>query len=398
MKIAFIHVKYPAGGAEKVTSDLAEYLSGRGYGVYMFVENLQRNHLSEKDGRNITFVDAAFWEQDSAANGLPRMAEEIDRLGIDIVVVPDYGIHDLSLLRRNTSAKIVFALHSIPLWETRKYFRNATRNAILSGSVKRTVKWLFAKCPHEFFTRRRRRKVEQRYIDDYRNADLFTVLTDDYKQRLIDILGPQTATSANNHIEVFPNWIPPRDYPAAEKKHRAMFIGRLDYASKRVDRLLDIWSKVERRFPDWELCIVGDGDEKASLVRRAHRLNLSNVVFRGYSTNPAALFAEASILCMTSTFEGWPLVVAEAQQAGVVPIVFDVSAGIHEQIAPDGVNGFLVKPFNKKQFARKLAKLMGDSDLRNRMSRNVVARASEYSNEQRLAKWHETFSKLVNRK
>jgi glycosyltransferase involved in cell wall biosynthesis len=403
VKIAFIHVKYPAGGAEKVTADLAGYLTRRGYGVHMFVEDLQSELLNEAEKRDITFIDAAFWGKGSQKNGLERIVAEINRRGIDIVVVPDYGVDDLSYIRQHTHARIVYALHSTPLWETWGYFSSKTRQISGTRSIGKMAEWFLLRAPHEFFTRRRRNEMVERYRNIYLNSDLFTVLVEGYKERLIKIFGPGTATATNNHIEAIANWIPPHNDSDRDGEHgynvdrkkRILFMGRLDYASKRVDRLLDIWGAVCRDFPDWELRIVGDGPDRERFVRHARRRRLPHVDFRGYTTDPATEFREASIVCLTSSYEGWGLVISEAQQAGAVPVAFDVSAGVHAQIAPSGVNGFLIPPFDKRKFALTLALLMSDQALRREIGRNAIAKAREYSDESRLAKWDTAFRKLL---
>jgi glycosyltransferase involved in cell wall biosynthesis len=232
---------------------------------------------------------------------------------------------------------------------------------------------------------------------NYLNSDAYTVLCEPFKQQMLKLLGTGIATADNNHIEVVPNYVPDHGYGTPVKKKRVLFIGRLKYSDKRVDRLLDIWRLVHRDFPDWELCIVGDGDEKNSLMRRSKRLRLRNVEFCGYTTSPEEYYRTASIVCLTSNYEGWPLVIAEGQQAGAVPIAFDVSAGIREQIAPSGVNGILVPPFDKKEYARQLARLMGDDALREEMRRRVVEKSKEYSRPARLARWEELIRELLSK-
>lgn len=86
----------------------------------------------------------------------------------------------------------------------------------------------------------------------------------------------------------------------------------------RVDRLLRIWSLVEANFPDWELKVVGDGRERRNLEKEAAGLGLHRVRFCGHSTRVEEHYATAAILCLTSSFEGWGLVLVEAQAAGVV--------------------------------------------------------------------------------
>jgi glycosyltransferase involved in cell wall biosynthesis len=395
IKIAFTHPLYPAGGIETLTSDLAGFLSGRGYRVYMFVENLRRDQLRESDADNITFIETTFSGPRGDRAAARFIAGEVNRLGIDIVVAP-MGWHvDLAILKQNTRAKIVFALHSLPLWEATEYF-STRRRAALNGGPGKFLEWFLVRWPHELITGRRRRMMIEKNREIYRNCDLYTVLCDEYKQQMLEVLGPGTATAENNHIETILNRIPPKEYGEPFKQHKALYAGRLSYGDKRVDRLLDIWARVHRDFPDWELCIVGDGGEKESLVRRCEKLHLTNVTFHGFTADPCRYYRDASIVCLTSTIEGWGLVISEGQQAGAVPVAFDVSAGVRRQIAPDGVNGMLVKPFDKREYARRLARLMGDAALREEMGRNAAAKAKEYGDVAGFEKWNDAFRKLLN--
>lgn len=55
----------------------------------------------------------------------------------------------------------------------------------------------------------------------------------------------------------------------------------------------------------------------------------------------------ASILCMTSTIEGLPMVLLEVMAAGCVPIVYGSFAAA-EDVITNGENGYVVEPFCKK--------------------------------------------------
>lgn len=396
IKVAFTHVWYPAGGSTKITSDLAEYLSSKGYRIYVFVEKLDEKSLSEADRRNITFVPARLRGLKSFTEGVRSIVGDINRLGIDILVTPG-GIRNymMARIKRLTRCKIVFALHSLPLWQIAGYFESRHHKALHSGSVGRFLEWFLAVYPFEALTGRHKRSRIGKYRRNYLNCDLYTVLCEDYRRQMLEILGPAVATERNNHVEVIPNYIPPHDYGEPVKEKTVLFMGRLSYGDKRVDRLLDVWAMVHRDFPDWELCIVGDGEERERLVRRAGELRLERVEFRGHTSDPGEYYSRASILCLTSTFEGWPLVIAEGQQAGAIPIAFDSAAGIRRQLAPDGVNGILVTPFDKREYARRLAELMSDEALRDRMRRSVLLRSKEYSDADRLAKWDRSFKNLL---
>ena len=56
-------------------------------------------------------------------------------------------------------------------------------------------------------------------------------------------------------------------YPTI-KKNELLFVGRVNITQKRVDILLEIWHKIFLNFPDWELNIVGDGEDLNYLKNR----------------------------------------------------------------------------------------------------------------------------------
>ena len=81
--------------------------------------------------------------------------------------------------------------------------------------------------------------------------------------------------------------------------------------TKRPDRLLQVWEKAYHQLPDWELKFVGDGPFRKNLEILAQKLALPRITFEGYKEDATPYMDKAAILCLTSTFEGWPLVITE---------------------------------------------------------------------------------------
>nr|WP_302374168.1 glycosyltransferase [Alistipes timonensis] len=144
----------------------------------------------------------------------------------------------------------------------------------------------------------------------YASTDLYFVLCEEYRRRIERIV---RASPADSKVRALTNPLAERPALELQKRKEVLYVGRLSYADKRVDRLLRIWRRVEADFPDWELKIVGDGSERANLERQAVKSRLQRVRFCGHSTCVEEHYATGAILCMTSSFEGWPLVLIEAQ-------------------------------------------------------------------------------------
>ncbi len=171
-----------------------------------------------------------------------------------------------------------------------------------------------------------------------------------------------------------------------------LFVGRLTYADKRVDRLLRIWAEVSKHNPDWSLHIVGDGKDRPNLEKLAGELALKNITFHGYC-DPAPHYESASVLCMTSTFEGWPQVLVEAMSSGVVPIAFGCTDGVRE-ILGDG-RGVLVEGFDEKAYAAGLHRLLQDRQSREQRRALYPTYVSQFGCDTIAELWHESISLLM---
>jgi len=179
------------------------------------------------------------------------------------------------------------------------------------------------------------------------------------------------------------------------KEKLVLFVGRLHRKAKRPDRLLTVWQKIYKSHLDWKLVFVGDGPMREEMENHVRRVGLANVIFVG-QTNPTDFFQKASILCMTSTYEGFPVVCGEALSHGVIPMAFS-SFGAVKDLIRDGWNGVLVKPYSIDEYANKLSLLMSDSDYVMQLRKNI---RNDYSFKQRFStstivdKWESLFNEL----
>lgn len=83
--------------------------------------------------------------------------------------------------------------------------------------------------------------VKQRLLEIYRTCDAFTVLCQPYQL----ILEKELKLSTNNKISVITNAILPEKINYnLNKKKQLLYMGRMSYADKRIDRLIDIWKNI----------------------------------------------------------------------------------------------------------------------------------------------------------
>ena len=204
----------------------------------------------------------------------------------------------------------------------------------------------------------------------------------------------------NDKVHILPNpiTIPSSDFvfDFLQKRKEVLYVGRIDENQKRIHRIIDTWALLEASFPDWKLIIVGDGVEKRNLVEKVIQLKLNNVVFEGFQ-NPSLYYKRASILMLTSEYEGFGLVVVEAMSFGVIPVVYGSYSAVYDIIS-DGVDGVIL-PYNKKgydtEFAtEKMKELMLDADKRNNLAQAAIITSKRYSVESIVDSWNKLFAKL----
>lgn len=187
-----------------------------------------------------------------------------------------------------------------------------------------------------------------------------------------------------------PNTYSPQQLVGHAKRKQILYVGRIAWHLKRVDRLVGIWKRLYKKFPDWELIFVGDGPIKKKLECKFAKQE--RVVFTGYQ-DPEQYYKDASIICLTSDTEGWGMVLTEAMTFGTIPVAFNSYAAVTD-IIDDGETGLLVPPFSSDRFACALETLMTDEDLRCRMSQACMQSVRRFDITTIADQWEAIFERL----
>jgi L-malate glycosyltransferase len=183
------------------------------------------------------------------------------------------------------------------------------------------------------------------------------VTVSDFTARAMDMVD-------DPRLEVVPNGVPVAeilDAEPADETTDLLFVGRL-IDEKRVNLVLEAVRLLLPRFPALRCAIVGGGPELPALQSHAERLAVDrHVRFHGRvpATDVPRHLRAARILVMPSMREGYGLVVAEAQAAGVVPVVVRSPFSAAPDLVGDGVDGVLVEP-TAASLADAIAGLLAD--------------------------------------
>ena len=161
-----------------------------------------------------------------------------------------------------------------------------------------------------------------------------------------------------NKVVAIPNPSPfllQENQPSLNNKN-ILCVGRLTN-QKGFDLLIEAWSQSVNDLPGWKVILVGTGEDEVKLKELAIEHKVSDsILFLGQQKNMDQFYREASFFCMSSRFEGLPMVLLEAQSYGLPIVSFDCDTGPAEVI-DNGVNGYLVNPYDTFDFAMKLKKL-----------------------------------------
>lgn len=198
------------------------------------------------------------------------------------------------------------------------------------------------------------------------------------------------------NIVAIPNPLPftnPRQSSCTNKI--VLAIGRF-CDQKNFSDLLEIWSITANNISGWTLKLVGDGEYKETLISQINHLKLNGSI----QIEPATLdiephYSEASIFCMTSKFEGFPMTLLEAQATGLPIVSYNCPCGPSE-IVEDGVTGYIVVPGNKEDFANKLIYLMQQDELRKEMGRKAYKASHRYQIHKIMNTWINLFNDICS--
>ena len=363
--ICLVNVYQPVlgiGGIETVSNLLKKAFKDNDYNVW----NLFIFEMGPKDEYDIQITNQ---KQVYSKENINFLLDIIKRHKIDIILLNGGWHNDLLNLcvkaKENTNVKLILTSHCHPLVRAKEYedFKDRVLQHTHNPMLK-VAKTILLEIKKRIYIKVHEKKTKDFYSKyDLKNIDAFVTLSKDYTKYFKSIF----PTYFKDSIYTIPNPITLEPTHSVNKENIILFVGRMTM-QKRLDRLLYIWQKIYKKHSEWKVVAVGDGEYIEEYKKIAKNLKLKNVEFVGQQPSEE-YFKKSKIVCMTSSHEGLPMVLIEAQKYGCIPIAYN-SYESAKDIIRDNYNGLLIHPFKQNEYKVALESLMVNKERREILAHN----------------------------
>ena len=229
--------------------------------------------------------------------------------------------------------------------------------------------------------------LERRFI--YKLADAVIVLThydkDNYYGKFL------------NNVNVIPN---PNSYDSITeikvRDNSIVVMGSLNrWEIKGFDNIIQIFSNIVKKHPNWILKIIGRGDVGLAVLKgKVIELGIeNNVHFLGFCSNVDEVIRESPIFVMSSRYEGFAMALSEAMSQGCACVSYNCVAGPSE-IITNNVDGLLVKDQDHIEMQKQISHLIENPDLRLKLAHNAYLNIEKFSTEKIIPQWISVIDKV----
>ena len=175
---------------------------------------------------------------------------------------------------------------------------------------------------------------------------------------------------------------------------QVLALGRL-VADKNLDGLITAFAEAGFEEGEAELELRGTGPLEGKLRDLASRLGVP-ARFPGPAPpgELAAVYGEADVLALVSTYEPFGVTLREGAAAGL-PLIASRRAGAVGDVAVDGENAIVIDPDDRAQIVSALQRLVREPDLRERLGAGSVAVTARHPLEADVEAWERAVLRVV---
>lgn len=145
------------------------------------------------------------------------------------------------------------------------------------------------------------------------------------------------------------------EHAYSEGKFHIVTVGRVDNSTKRMDGVIRVCARLKSEgITQFRWHIVGNGPDMPRNQQLSRELDVADLVcFEGEKTNPFPYIKHADLFALYSAFEGFPMVIGEAQALDTFILTTNYAAA-REQISPE--QGIIAE--SDEEFYQELKRLI----------------------------------------
>lgn len=359
-KIVFVIEQLCTGGAERVTSELANYICRNDYEVHIitYSRNIDIDYyLDDKVIRhNLNVTDN---------NQLVRIVKRHRKLKKLLEEITPYCIVSLAMPITNFWLSLALPDKDIPI--------------ILS---ERNDPGQYPTSKFERFLRDNVYKKCNGLVFQTANAQKY--FSNSITQKSVIIHNPVNSRLPDRFL--------------GEKSNSIVNFCRLA-KQKNLDLLIDAFHDITSDFPNYSLYIYGDGPEKEHLRNKIENRGLDKSVFlQEYCNEIHEKIKNAALFVSSSNFEGISNSMIEALALGIPTICTDCPSGGAREMIENGVNGILVPVNNRIELASAMKQVLEDKVLAEKLSDEGYKIRNELSIKNIGQQWICYIENVVNRR
>lgn len=212
----------------------------------------------------------------------------------------------------------------------------------------------------------------------FSSADIVIVLSQLWKKYVEEVFG------LCDKVRVVYNPCTAEVYPQHyERKNQILYAGTVN-ARKGYKDMIAAYASIAKEFPEWRIVFAGNGEVEQGKKLASDLGIAAQTEFLGWvsGNEKDKAFKEASIFCLPSYAEGFPMAVLDAWSYGL-PVITTPVGGIPD-VAKDGENMLLFNPGDTDELALQMRRLISDSELRERIGAKSLELARTTFNMKRI--------------
>jgi len=315
-----------------------------------------------------------------------EFAQAFKEKGLQVVIFCKHGsplsqkAAALDLDQENLNVSTLSFLNPLKILKTKKLLKkHDVHSVVFSTSQDLKLAGLAASLAgvkHIVYRRGLAVPVKGSFINKYLFKNVLTSIVANSAETKKTLLRHMAGVIPENKISIIYNGIKPEEYTKDLEKpltealaHRPKIIlgnaGRLTNQKRQI-LLLEVAEKLKKDNLQFVILIAGTGVLEEKLKAEINRRQLEgSVQLIGFQDDMNSFMAAIDVFILTSSWEGFGYVLAEAMIKSKPTVAFDITS--NPEVAPDGVSGFLVPHEDVNLLTEKIKLLITDNDLRERL-------------------------------